>query len=141
MALVVAKKLSKEAGLSARFKFDSAGIHAESGRKRMDARVESVLLGRRYSPDKGRTRRVDTGDFEAFDLIIAMNQSNLSALQKVCPDQHLSKLHLLLAFAPELGLNEVPDPYFGNLEGFERVLTLCEAGVNGLLKADLPQTL
>ncbi|WP_240538369.1 low molecular weight protein-tyrosine-phosphatase [Rhodoferax sp. PAMC 29310] len=141
MALVVATKLSKEAGLSANFKFDSAGIHAEKGRKRSDTRVESVLLGHHYSIGKGRTRRIGLDDFEQFDLIIAMDRSNLAALHKICPEQHLSKLHLLLTFSPEVGQDEVPDPYFGNQEGFERVLTLCEAGVKGLLKAHRPQTL
>jgi protein-tyrosine phosphatase len=42
---------------------------------------------------------------------------------------------LLLEFAPELGLQDVPDPYYGNLAGFERVLALCETGVQGLIKA------
>lgn len=107
----------------------------------MDARVESVLLGRHYPLEKGRTRRINADDFENFDLIIAMDRSNLTDLHQTCPERHLAKLHLLLAFAPELGQDEVPDPYFGNLEGFERVLTLCEAGVRGLLKADLTQTL
>jgi protein-tyrosine phosphatase len=141
MALVVATKLSKESGLSARFMFDSAGTHAERGRKRSDARVESVLLSRHYPPLKGRTRRIDPADFEKFDLIVAMDRGNLSALCQICPAQHQDKLRLLLTFAPEVGLDEVPDPYFGNLEGFERVLDLCEAGVKGLLNAYLPQTL
>jgi protein-tyrosine phosphatase len=141
MALVVATKLAKESGLSANFKFDSAGTHAEKGRKRTDTRVESVLLSRHYPSAKGKTRRISLDDFESCDLIVAMDQSNLAALQKICPNQHFPKLHLLLTFAPALGLVEVPDPYFGNLEGFERVLTLCEAGVRGLLNADLTQTL
>ncbi len=141
MALVVATKLSKDLGLSARVKFDSAGTHAENGRKRMDSRVESVLRGRHYPLVKGRTRKINADDFENFDLIIGMDRGNLAALKKICPEQYISKLHLLLTFAPAVGQDEVPDPYFGNLEGFERVLTLCEAGVTGLLKTDLNQTL
>jgi protein-tyrosine phosphatase len=141
MALVVATKLAKDFGRSAHFKFDSAGTHAEKGRKRTDTRVESVLLGRHYPSAKGKTRRISLDDFNAWDLIVAMDQGNLAALQKICPAQHQAKLRLLLTFAPELGLDEVPDPYFGNLAGFERVLDLCEAGVKGLLKANLPQTL
>jgi protein-tyrosine phosphatase len=142
MALVVATKLSKESGLSANLKFDSAGTHAENARKLSDARVESVLRSRHYPTAKGWTRRIVPDDFEKFDLIVAMDRGNLLALQKSCPMHHLTKLRLLLAFSPELSIEEVPDPYFGNLEGFERVLDLCEAGVKGLLlKADFPQTL
>lgn len=111
------------------------------GRKRTDTRVESVLHSRHYSPDKGRTRRINSDDFENFDLIIAMDRANLAALHQICPEQHLAKLHLLMNFSPALGVDEVPDPYFGNLEGFERVLDLCEAGVRGLLNANSLQTL
>ncbi len=136
IALVVATQLSKEMGLSSRFKFDSAGTHAESGRKRSDARVATALISRNYQPDLGRSRRITPDDFEKFDLIVAMDRGNLSALQRVCPEQHKEKLQLLLAFAPELGIDEVPDPYFGSQEGFERVLQLCEAGVKGLIKAN-----
>jgi protein-tyrosine phosphatase len=64
-----------------------------------------------------------------------MDESNLAALHRMCPPLHRGKLHLLLEFAPELGLQDVPDPYYGNLAGFERVLTLCEAGVHGLIKS------
>lgn len=134
--MVVATKLSKERGLSSRFKFDSAGTHAETGRKRADARVASVLRSRNYQPDLGKARRITPGDFENFDLIVAMDKGNLSALERICPSQYHHKLKLLLVFAPESEIEEVPDPYFGSLDGFERVLDLCEAGVKGLLRAN-----
>jgi protein-tyrosine phosphatase len=64
-----------------------------------------------------------------------MDDVNLAALRGLCPPRYQHKLHLLLEFAPALGIREVPDPYHGNLEGFERVLGLCEQGVQGLLAA------
>ena len=66
-----------------------------------------------------------------------MDQQNLDNLRRLCPPEHQHKLHLLLAFAPALGQQEVPDPYYGNAAGFERVLDLCEAGVSGLLALSL----
>jgi len=63
-----------------------------------------------------------------------MDDANLAALQRQCPAGHHGKLRLLLSYAPVLGLAEVPDPYYGDLAGFERVLVLCETAVRGLLK-------
>ncbi len=62
-----------------------------------------------------------------------MDSTNLEALMRQCPLQHRHKLSLFLSFAPELKVMEVPDPYFGNQAGFERVLDLCEAGARGVI--------
>ena len=91
--------------------------------------------------EKGRTRRVNPDDFENFDLIIAMDRSNLAALAPNLPGSTSGQTSPTSGVCPELGQDEVPDPYFGNLEGFERVLDLCEAGVKGLLKASPLHTL
>ena len=53
--------------------------------------------------------------------------------RQLCPGEHSHKLRLLLEFAPATGGLEIPDPCYGSLAGFERVLDLCEAGVRGLL--------
>ena len=135
MALAVARQRVLELGLAKALDFDSAGTHARRSGERPDPRAVSVLSSCRYTPAKTRSRLVTTQDFERFDLIVAMDESNLAALHRMCPPLHRSKLHLLLEFAPELGLREVPDPYYGNLAGFERVLALCETGVQGLIKA------
>ncbi len=66
-------------------------------------------------------------------MVLAMDQSNMTALQRICLPEHAHKLRMFLEFAPETGLIEVPDPYFGAVQGFERVLDLCEAGARGLV--------
>ena len=128
MALAVAQQLARNRG----WRLDSAGTHVQ-GAKRMDARAQAVLLKHQYTPGKTRSRQVAAQDFERFDLILAMDEANLAALKRLCPAPLQHKLRLLLSFAPELGVTEVPDPYFGDLAGFERVLTLVEAGIRGLL--------
>lgn len=135
MARDVAQHMVREADDAAHFKFDSAGTHALPGGKRVDPRARSVLSKRGYETGNKRSRPVSEQDFGRFDLIVAMDHANLTALQGLCPLQYRHKLHLLLEFAPGLGTSEVPDPYHGNLEGFERVLGLCEEGVRGLLVA------
>lgn len=135
MALAVAKQFASEAGRSHEFEFESAGTLAGRRGERADPRATSLLLSRHYEPGNTRARRVTEQDFERFDLLLAMDQTNLATLQRLCPPQHLGKLRLLLEFAPAAGVNEVPDPYYGNLAGFERVLELCEAGARGLIAA------
>jgi protein-tyrosine phosphatase len=135
MAQAVARQVAHDAGRSQELEFDSAGLLAQHAGERTDARARFVLLSRDYEPGNTRARCVNDQDFEHFDLILAMDRPNLAALQRLCPPQHLGKLHLLLEFAPSAGVDEVPDPYYGNLAGFERVLDLCEAGARGLIKA------
>jgi len=62
-----------------------------------------------------------------------MDRSNLDDLQAICPDAQRDKLCLLLDFARHLSHQEVPDPYYGGAQGFERVLDLVEEGARGLL--------
>lgn len=132
MACAVARQLASRQGRGAGWTFDSAGTHAQAG-KRLDARAQAVLLKHQYTPLKTRSRPVTAQDFDRFDLILAMDEANLVSLKRLAPPGAHSKLRLLLSFAPALGVLDVPDPYYGDQAGFERVLDLIEAGVKGLL--------
>jgi protein-tyrosine phosphatase len=135
MARVVAQQLAHEAGRETEFEFSSAGTQVQRGGAPQDPRSISLLLHRNYRPGNSRSRAVTLADFERFDLILAMDEATLAGLERQCPMQYRSKLRLLLAYSPALGVSEVPDPYFGNPAGFEKVLELCEAGARGLLRA------
>ena len=134
MAQTIAQKLAADASLSRQLKFDSAGTHAARLGSRPDPRVEAALSRHGYAVGRIRSRKIAPQDFQHFDLILAMDASNLADLQRLCPPEHSSKLRLFLDFAEELNETEVPDPYYGNAEGFERVLHLCEAGARALIK-------
>ncbi len=134
MARAVAQEMARQAGCAKKVEFDAAGTHAQNAGARPDPRGQTALLSRKYTAINTRSRRVTAKDFDRFDLILAMDESNLAALKRQCPPEHQHKLRLLLSFAPEQNMTDVPDPYFGNPAGFERVLDLCEAGVRGLLK-------
>ena len=140
MAQAVAERTAAQAGRdplnrTGRLIFDSAGTHAHHIGERIDPRAAAALLARGYPPVKGRSRRIDDTDFEKFDLILAMDRSNLASLGDNCPTQHIGKLHLFLEFVDGMHGQDVPDPYYGNTQGFERVLDLCELGANGLIRA------
>lgn len=133
MAQVVTSRMAEQAGLARDAQIESAGTHAASPRDTADPRAQSVLATRGYPACTSRARRVMERDFNQYDLLLAMDQANLDELRRLCPAEHQHKLHLFLEFA-QCGGGEVPDPYYGNVEGFERVLDLCEAGARGLVK-------
>lgn len=112
---------------------DSAGTHAYHSGEPPDARARRAAERRGVDLATLRARRVDDTDFARFDLIVAMDLLNLQTLRERCPPEYHDRLHLLLDFARDSALQEVPDPYYGGLTGFERVLDLIEEASAGLL--------
>ena len=134
MARAIACKLAVAAGLTPAFEVDCAGTHADPLGERPDSRAVLTLARHGYEMGRARSRPIAEQDFHAFDMILAMDTDNLVELRRLCPAQHEHKLHLLLVFAQEINEVEVPDPYYGNQEGFEQVLALCEAGIRSLIR-------
>lgn len=99
-----------------------------------DARSTAAAAKRGYDLRHLRGRQVHAADFYRFDYILAMDQSNLRALQALCPADYAGHLGLFLAFAPDVALTDVPDPYYDADEGFSQVLDLVEAASAGLLE-------
>ncbi len=98
-------------------------------------RAQQAARQRGYDLSPLRGRQIGAGDFEHFDLLIAMDDANIAALTRICPPTHRDKIRLLMEFAPEADTREVADPYFGGAGGFERVLDQCEAACRGLIAA------
>ena len=88
-----------------------------------------------YRIDDLRARQVSARDFERFDLVLAMDRGHLRDLARLAPASPEGQLRLFLDYAPESGATDVPDPYYGDGDGFQRVLDLIEAGSRGLLAA------
>ncbi len=134
MAEGVFRVLVKRAGLSS-VDVDSAGTHAYHEGEPPDQRALKVAAGRGYDLSGLRARRIKDQDFSRFDLILAMDRQNLAFLRRSCPAEYLSKLALFMDYADDHALDEVPDPYYGGTEGFEKVLDLCEMAAQGLVEA------
>ena len=113
---------------------DSAGTAAYHVGELPDRRTREAAARRGYDLSALRARVVEPADFERFDLILAMDRENLRALERRAPAQAQDRLRLFLEFAPEAGISEVPDPYYGGPNGFEDVLDLIEAASRGLLE-------
>lgn len=112
---------------------DSAGTADYHIGEPPDPRTCAGAKRRGYDLSGLRARLVTREDFERFDLILAMDQSNLATLRSRAPAAGKNRLHLLLEFAPETGLLEVPDPYYRDASAFEQVIDLSEAAARGLL--------
>lgn len=123
----------EEAGLSDRIDVGSAGTHAYHVGSPPDQRAQAAAERRGISLVDIRAQRISDDDFEEFDYIVAMDNDNRELLLEQAPDEHRSKVHLLLSFASG-DETEVPDPYYGGPTGFERVLDLVEAASRGLLE-------
>lgn len=137
MAQVVLKTQAARAGMASAVTIDSAGTHASHLGEKPDPRGEATLLRRGYEMGRIRSRKVSEQDFERFDLILAMDASNLASMRQICPSDQAHKLSLFMEFgapaAKDGGGLDVPDPYYGNAAGFDRVLDMCELGARQIL--------
>ena len=123
-------------GLSDRVHTESAGTGGWHGGEPPDAR-SAAEAGRRGIVMEGAAQQVTPSDFADFDLLIAMDGENESALRRLAPDDAArAKVVRLREFDPEAvaaGDLDVPDPYYGGADGFRDVFDLVERACRGLL--------
>ncbi len=124
-----------QAGLGEKYEIDSAGTAAYHVGERPDARMRQVAAEHAVKHD-GRARQVREEDFEDFDLIIAMDASNKSNLEKLTQSpQQVKKIHMMREFDPQVESDlDVPDPYYGGMNGFEFVFQMIERSTQELLR-------
>lgn len=113
---------------------DSAGTHGYHVGQPPDRRAVDAALRRGVDLSAIRSRMVTEEDFEEYDLILAMDRDNLAHLEYLCPPDLRRRLKLFMAFAGDAVLDEVPDPYYGGLNGFDKVLDLVERAADGLIE-------
>lgn len=130
----VAQYWINEYGLSGLIEVDSAGTGGYHVGEAPDPRAQKAALRRGYDLSKLRARKLVAKDYERFDLLLAMDEGHLQIMRRQCPPEHAGKLKRLMDFADRPQSGEVPDPYYGGEAGFDVVLDLCEAGVQGLLR-------
>ncbi len=131
----VMRALVREAGLEEQIELDSAGTGAWHVGEPPDARATQFARARGIALE-GAARQVREEDFEEFDLILAMDGSNLRNLRRLTPREGArAQVRLLREFDPAAeGDLDVPDPYYGGPGGFEEVLDLVHAACVSLLE-------
>jgi protein-tyrosine phosphatase len=112
---------------------DSAGTHSWNIGSSPD--LSSQKTAEKYGIDLSqlRARRVVKEDYEYYDYIVAMDKSNLANMLAECEEYNRHKLKLLLDYADNTEITEIPDPYGEGMDGFETVYGLIEQGCLGLL--------
>ena len=124
--------------LSDRIKIDSAGTHAYHIGEPPDPRSQSTAKKQGVDLSSQRARKIAIQDFTEFDYVIAMDRSNHEILKRLSISTEdgvpKSKLHLFMGFANNSEFDEVPDPYYGGGNGFERVFDMVKAASEGLLE-------
>ncbi|MER5416954.1 MULTISPECIES: low molecular weight protein-tyrosine-phosphatase [Streptomyces] len=124
-------------GLAALVEVDSAGTGGWHEGDGADPRTVSVLEAAGYEQDH-RARQFRSSWFARLDLVIALDAGHLRDLRALAPTaQDAAKVRLLRSYDPAASAAEtdVPDPYYGPLDGFEECLELVEAASPGLLDA------
>lgn len=129
----VFEKLVADAGLSKLIQVDSAGTHTYYIDSHPDKRAQTIAKKRGYDISRQRARRLTSVDLENFDYLVAMDRDNMDYLKSNCPPGMESKLRLFMTFTADHRLEEIPDPFYGGLSGFERVVNLIEDATPGLV--------
>jgi len=140
----VMRALVAQSGLQDAVELDSAGTGSWHVGSPPDARAAAAARARGVTLD-GAARQVAGGDFFDFDLLLAMDRSNMDELRALAPGQaERSKVRLLREFDPASGADgarrggaadlDVPDPYYGAPGGFDEVFELVQAACEGLLE-------
>ena len=113
---------------------DSAGTHSWNIGNSPDLSAQKIA--EKYGIDLTdlRARRVVKEDYDYYDYIVAMDKSNLANMLVECEEYNRHKLKLLLDYADDSEITEVPDPYGEGMDGFETVYGLIEQGCLGLLR-------
>ena len=134
MAEGALRRMLEDFGLANKVYVASAGTHTFHEGATPDMRGQKVASRRGADLRSIRARRVDVEDFTRFDYLLVMDSDNYKYLIEICPlPEYQQKIQLLMDYAPDLPEREIPDPYYGSLIGFERVMDLVEAAAEGLL--------
>ena len=136
----VMRHLVRERGMEDRFHLDSAGTGAYHVGEPPDIRARRVAQENGVDLD-GAARQVELEDFHRFHHVLAMDQANLRDLERLHSNVDGGAApELLRAYDPEAEEGaEVPDPYYGGPDGFERVFQMVRQACSGLLDELAPR--
>jgi len=127
-------RLSQQEGLEW-VNCDSAGTLSEHAGQHPDHRMQEELRARGI-PVVGTARQIRAEDLSQFDLILAMDQENLSYIRSLPgAEEAEDKIRLFTDFCQSAKADHVPDPYYGGKKGFKAVVDLLEDGIQGLLQS------
>lgn len=127
------RSMAAQKGLDAVLEIDSAGTYGGHAGNLPDNRMREAALRRGYRLDH-RSRRIVPGDFDNFDLILTMDDSNYEKVCRMTPDpESLQRVERMTDYCSRFDVDHVPDPYYEGRDGFEYVLDILEDACGNLL--------
>jgi protein-tyrosine phosphatase len=128
----VFRKLVSDAGRDSKFRVDSAGTIGYHSGDMADSRMRTAAQERGYSLES-RARRIESADFDRFDLIVTMDEANFRDVQEMNPGTG-ARVVRMCDYCEEYEETEVPDPYYGGEAGFHKVIDILEDACGNLLR-------
>jgi protein-tyrosine phosphatase len=122
----VLRRLAEKRGLADRIRVASAGTHDNHVGEGHDPRTTKHASKRGYDLSAQRAQQVSAEHFHEFDYILAMDRSHLRILRSLAPAGSKARLGMFLEASARWKGEDVPDPYYGGVEGFEQVLDMVE---------------
>lgn len=135
MAECVLKTMVAKRGIE-NLSVDSVGLISYHTGESPDYRMQQAARKKGYIMNH-HARKISDTDFADFDLIIGMDNENISRLKRICPrTEYLKKIKLVADyFQGETGYDSVPDPYYGSERDFFKVIELLENACEGILES------
>lgn len=128
----VARKRCAEAGLTVQLaSCGTAGWHAGKG---ADPRMRAAARAAGFDLESHRARQLQAADFDRHDWLLAMDGDNLNELNRLARPGAPVQAALFLPWAGVASMQDFPDPYYGEAEGFRQCVALAERGVAGLIE-------
>jgi protein-tyrosine phosphatase len=121
------------AGLEDHFEIDSAGTIGYHAGAAPDPRAQEAAAKRSVDITGQKSRKVADADFDTYDYIMVMDRENLSDLRNRSEATHHDKIELFLTYAPDMPLDEMPDPYHGSKGQFDSCYAAAMDAADGLL--------
>ncbi|WP_439611594.1 low molecular weight protein-tyrosine-phosphatase [Reyranella sp.] len=135
----VFRSLVTKAGLAEAFEIGSAGTGASHvGQPPTPAAIDAAAA-RGYDITGIRARQITSEDIERFDYVLGMTRGHLAEMRWLAPRDFADKPQLLMNYAPPLGILDIPDPFGGTTDDYERAIGLIESATRGLLARLTPQ--
>lgn len=138
-AEAVFRTLATRAGVANAISSASAGIEGYHVGEPADLRAINHGRARGFDLAACRGRKIAVEDFMRYDLLLACDSDHLRVMNRIAPSQARNKIKLLMDYAPELGVHDIPDPYYGAAKDFDYALHLIEHACTGLLDALLTE--
>jgi len=126
---------TESAGLLEHFTIDSAGTIGYHAGAAPDPRAQAAASAQGVDISGQQSRKVADSDFETFDYIMVMDRENYSDLIERCPENRKERIQLFLNYAPDIPINEMPDPYIGPAHQFDTCYAAAADAADGLLEA------